>query len=63
MSNEERVNDFIKRIEERMEKEMPRILGEIKVYEERLAKGELTKFPKVAPQYYGLDYPFKNHNL
>ncbi|WP_417603143.1 hypothetical protein [Owenweeksia hongkongensis] len=53
MSKDEKISNFIELIEARMAKEMPRIIREIKVYEDKLAKGELTKFPKVAPQFNG----------
>lgn len=53
MSKDEKVRQFIHLIEDRMALEMPRIMREIKLYEEKLFKGELTKFPKIAPQFNG----------
>jgi len=35
----------------RMKSQMPRILREIEIYEQKTRTGNLTKNPKVAPQF------------
>lgn len=51
MSKKQSLEELVKEIEKRFEKEMPRVRKEIAVYEKRLAKGLLKKNPKMAPQF------------
>jgi len=44
-------NSFIESFEKRILKEMPRIIKEIQLYEDRLKKGTITQSPKIAPQF------------
>jgi hypothetical protein len=44
---------YIEEIKQRISKEMPRVIQEIKVYERKLKNGELTTNPKVSPQFNG----------
>lgn len=44
-------NTYIKDIKKRLSNEMPRILKEISVYEDKLLKGELNSNPKISPQF------------
>lgn len=42
---------YIRRVEKKFSKEMPRIRKEISVYEENLKNGKINTNPIVAPQF------------
>jgi len=44
---------YLNEIKNRISKEMPRVIEEIKVYENKLRCGQLNKNPKTAPQFNG----------
>ncbi|WP_158651238.1 hypothetical protein [Pseudotamlana carrageenivorans] len=53
MSTKQDILKYLEELKSRLSKELPRITKEIKVYEEKLAKGETTKNPKASPQFNG----------
>ena len=53
MSSVENIESFLKNLQRRLKKEMPKVRAEIKVYEQKLASGKLTKNPIPGPQFNG----------
>ncbi len=51
MGNHNSIEEFLTELAKKFKKEMPRIKKEIKIYEEKLASGKMTKNPTVAPQF------------
>ncbi len=44
---------YLKEIKLRISQKMPKVIEEIKTYEEKLKNGRLTENPKTAPQFNG----------
>ena len=53
MTSKEEIKTYINVLKKRLKNEMPKIRKEIKVYEEKLANGQLTQSPTPAPQFNG----------
>ena len=51
MDLEQKIDDVLENLDERLELAMPEIRRQIKVYEEKLAAGTLSKSPKIGPQF------------
>ena len=51
MGNHTSIEEFLSELSKKFKKEMPRIKKEIKIYEEKLASGKITKHPTAAPQF------------
>lgn len=51
MSTKEDIHNYISNLRIKLDKELPRISEEIRVYEDKLAKGKLTKNPVPGPQF------------
>jgi len=51
MKHEKETNEFLRNIKLRLKKEMPKVHAAIKLYEERLAAGKLTKSPSQSPLF------------
>jgi intein/homing endonuclease len=47
------IEEFLKELQKKLKNEMPRIKREIKIYEEKLSAGKLTKNPTPSPQFNG----------
>lgn len=45
------IDDFLKDLKSRLELAMPKIRKEVKLYEEKMLKGKLTKNPSSSPQF------------
>tara|TARA_R110002012_G_scaffold64715_1_gene170004 strand:- start:15339 stop:15497 length:159 start_codon:yes stop_codon:yes gene_type:complete len=45
------IEEFLKELQKKFKREMPRIKKEIKVYEEKLSSEKLTKKPTPSPQF------------
>lgn len=45
------IEEYLKKVRKRLLKEMPKVLKEIEVYENKLASGKLTEKPVPAPQF------------
>ncbi|WP_155810385.1 hypothetical protein [Polaribacter sp. Hel_I_88] len=53
MSTKEDLKKYISNLKEKLKEELPRISEEIRIYEEKLNKGELTPNPTPGPQFNG----------
>jgi len=53
MTFKDDIKTYINELKKRLINEMPRVREEIKVYEEKLANGQLTQTPSTAPQFNG----------
>lgn len=51
MNSDSDIKEYLKEVQKRLLKEMPRVLKEIEVYENKLASGMLTEKPVPAPQF------------
>lgn len=51
MKSEKNIDTFLKNLRSKLLKEMPKVRKEIKLYEERLAAGKLTKTPSKSPLF------------
>lgn len=51
MGNHNSIEEFLLELTKKFKKEMPRIKKEIKIYEEKLSSGKMTKNPTPAPQF------------
>jgi len=51
MGSIKEIEEFLKNLQKRLKKEMPRIRKEIKVYEEKVAMGNLMKEPVPGQQF------------
>jgi len=51
VGNHNSIEECLSELAKKFKKEMPRIKKEIKIYEEKLAAGQLTKNPTPAPQF------------
>ena len=53
MSTKQDILRYLDELKNRFTNELPKISKEIKIYEEKLAKGQITKKPKASPQFNG----------
>lgn len=53
MSTKEEIKNYISNFQERLKGELPKVNEEIRVYENKLAKGEVSKNPISSPQFNG----------
>lgn len=53
MGKYKNIEDFLTELKKQLKGEMPRIRKEIKVYEKKVKKGELTINPTPSPQFNG----------
>lgn len=53
MASKEEIRTYIIELEKRLRIEMPKVRDQIKVYEDKLANGQLTQSPTAAPQFNG----------
>jgi len=53
MSRKETISAYLIEIKNKISLEMPRIINEVGVYERNLRNRQLTKKPKIAPQFNG----------
>jgi hypothetical protein len=53
MSSKDDINNYITELKNKLKIELPRISEEIRVYEDKLASGKLTKNPTPGPQFNG----------
>jgi hypothetical protein len=53
VGNHNTIEEFLIELKKKFKKEMPRIKREIKIYEEKLSSGKLTKNPIPSPQFNG----------
>ena len=51
MKTKQDIKIYISELKKRLKKEMPKVREEIRVYEEKLLNGQLTKNPTPAPQF------------
>lgn len=51
MRSDNNIDVFLRNLKTRLSKEMPKVLKEIKLYEERLAAGKLKKTPTQSPLF------------
>jgi|GEM_PF-2072853 len=51
MSTKEDITNYLSELKEKLRKELPKISEEIRVYENKLAKGTLTPNPIPGPQF------------
>ncbi len=51
MESQQDIRKNILELKIRLQKEMPKVRKEIRIYEEKLGKGQLTKKPISAPQF------------
>ncbi len=51
MSTKEDILQYLEELKQKLKLELPRISKEIRNYEEKLAKGEVSKNPKASPQF------------
>jgi hypothetical protein len=51
VANKQYIKTYISELKKRLKKEMPKVREEIRIYEEKLVNGQLTKNPTPAPQF------------
>ena len=51
VSTKEDILQYIEELKQKLKLELPKISEEIRNYEEKLAKGEVSKKPKTSPQF------------
>ncbi len=51
MGTKQDIKTYISELKKRLKKEMPKVREEIRIYEEKLVNGQLTKNPVPAPQF------------
>ena len=51
--NQASKTSYLNEIKHRISKEMPRVIEEIKIYENKLRNGQLNQKPKSVPQFNG----------
>lgn len=51
MGTKQDIQKYISELKKRLKKEMPKVREEIRIYEEKLVNGELTKNPIPGPQF------------
>ena len=51
MRSDKKIEQFLKSLKQRFEKEMPKVHREIQLYEKHLAAGRLTRTPSQSPLF------------
>ena len=51
MGSKENIQEYLERLQKKLIAQLPKIRKEIKVYEDKLKKGELNQNPKPSPQF------------